>query len=118
MKIKSVFILSVILLCGCDLITCPLMGKPKAKEHTIVLLMTAPDEPFEEVGFIEIETTKDASLDKINKAFAERAFKFGADAVINIEYTEAQSPLGSMAASSLTMVNKRYAKGTAVKFLQ
>ena len=113
--ILTVFCL-MLLVSGCDLSVTPLSQKPE--EETIEIISYVPEKEYIELGFIEIESTKETSQDLVNQLLIERAQEFGTDALINLKYSEAEAPFANMAASSPTMVNKRYTSATAIKYTE
>lgn len=91
---------------------------PKNEQQEIVLLTSASSRTYKEIGIIKVTAKSKTSLEDINQALLSKAREVGADAVINLQYSEvnASGTYSNGPNGETRLLTKKNAQGIAVIF--
>lgn|GEM_PF-1037465 len=90
--------------------------EPKDDTREIVLLTTAPDKPFEEIGVVKVMARWGTPQEAMDKEIKRRAKEAGADAVMNVEYGEDKENALLLCGKIGSTKRNRIARGKAIIF--
>jgi hypothetical protein len=87
---------------------------PKTEQQEVVLLTSAPNRPYKELGIMKIEAKSRTSLAEINQEMLNKAREVGADAVINVQYND--ETFTSFVGGQMMRESTKRAQGIAIVF--
>lgn len=91
---------------------------PKNEQQEIVLSTSTPSRTYKEIGIIKVAAKSKTPLEDINQALLSKAREVGADAVINLQYSEVNAPgtYSNGPNGEVRVITRKNAQGIAVIF--